>query len=190
MIIYRDQHFASRLSKPPWLEGASDLHIREDADGRLFAIGDGRLVGPAPAKEWQDLGDGWQARLVQPFHPVLLLRKPLWCPLRSVTDQQGRQWMVPQILQKEDGVSLIEATYGPGWIPDYTPAQTKALAVAHWSRQNHASEAPVAVSTACNSAAELLSACYYLTPEVIAVLRLLDNGLMTAVLRRAAGFTD
>lgn len=191
MILYRDTKHVERLTVPIWLEGAPDLHVREDAHGRLFGIGDGRLVGPAE-KGWEDVGDGIQARVVPQFIPCMLQREPAWCRFFALPDLQGRLWPVPQILGT-DGTSLaIKVTYGPGWVEELSPHQQQAVKAARWARQiiTAAVEAgaPVGAVDACQAAAEILSSVLHVSPEALAALRLLDQPFVLVVLRTAAGW--
>ncbi len=192
MILYRDTKHGSRLNPPAWLEGAGDLHVREDADGRLFGIGDGRMVGPAPDKAWVDVGEGIQARLMKPFGPGTLLRRPEWCRTFVIPDQHNRLWPVPQILAADGAALAIQVTYGPGWEPELTQLQQQAEKAARWARQtiSAAVEAgvPLVASDACQAAAELLASILHVSPATLAALRLLDQPFILAVLRTAAGW--
>lgn len=184
MIIVRDTKPRERMCAPPWMEGAADLQSREDGDGRLWGIGDGRLIGPpASEKAWRDIGDDYQGRLIQPFVPALLMRRPFWCPFETVTDQQGREWMAPRILAGD--TLLIQVTYGPGWVPELTPAQAITERVARWARQT--ATQPVETAKAAEACADLMAAVMHVSPGLIAGLRLLDEGLLLAFLRTAKG---
>ncbi len=192
MIVYRDLKHGERLTPPAWLEGAGDLHVREDAGGRLFGIGDGRMVGPAPDKAWVDVGDGIQARMLKPFIPEFLRRQPLWCRSFPIADQQGNVWSVPQILATDGSTLAIQVHYGPGWEPELTPLQQQAEKAARWARQTLTTaietDMQVVVADACQATAEILSAVLYISPQTLAALRLLDQFFMLAVLRTAAGW--
>lgn len=194
MILVRDQRSAERHEPPHWMDGAPDLQCREDANGRIWAIGDGRMVGPEPEAAWRDLGDGWQIRSIKPLAPSLLVRVPLWCGFARITDQQERVWLAPRILAA-DGVTLaIQVTYGPGWVPDLTPAQLSAVAAARWARQTltAAVESGVGLDVAacCAATADILAATYYINADSFAVLRLFDDGFIQRVLRIAAGWPE
>lgn len=195
MLLVRDLQSASRLHAPPWMDGAPDLHVREDVGGRIFGIGDGRLVGPpASERSWTDLGGGYQGRVAGTFVPGLLQRSPAWCRFWSLPDQQGRLWPVPQILAKDGATLAIHVTYGPGWVPDLTPAQTQAVGAARWARQTITAaveaQAPLEAEAACKAAADLLASVLHVSPEVLANLRLLDQPFILAVLRTGAGWVD
>lgn len=191
MILYRDTKSHERITPPAWLEGAADLQSREDQDGRLWGIGDGRLIGPAD-KGWQDVGDGFQARLLKPFNPGLLARSPDWCRFHRATDLHGTLWAVPQILAQDGSTLAIQATYGPGWEIELTPLQAQADKASRWAR--HAisaaveADAPLTVADGCQAAAEILSSVLHVSPQTLAALRLLDQGFVLTVLRTAAGW--
>lgn len=182
MITVRDRR-SDRIGPPPWMDGAADLQSREDANGRLWGIGSGLLVGPAPDRAWTDIGDDYQARLVQPFLPVLLMRRPFWCPFETVADQRGREWMAPVILT--GNALAIQVTFGPGWIPNLSPEQTTAERVARWAQQT--ATQPVETATAAAACADLMATVMHLTPTIVANLSLLDEGLMLEFLRTAKG---
>lgn len=185
MLIVRDTKHVERLGAPPWMADAADLQSREDADGRLWAIGDPRLVGPVKSSTWSDIGDGYQVRIIEPFVPALLMRKPFWCPFEIVEDQRGRQWMAPRILAKAGAILAIQVTYGPDWKPDLSLEQATAERVARWALQT--ADKPVDVTIACTAAADLMAAVMHITSEIVAKLRLLDQGLMLSFLRTAKG---
>ncbi len=192
MIIYKDTKHGERLDPPAWLEGADGLQTREDAGGRLFSIGDGRMVGPAPDKSWTDIEDGIQGRVLKPFAPGTIKRTPEWCRLFYLHDQQARLWPVPQILSADGTTLAIQVTYGAGWQAQLTPLQHQAEKAARWARQTIATAVetgcPIIVSDACQAAAELLASVLHVSPQALAALQLLDQPFILAVLRTAAGW--
>lgn len=192
MILYRDSKHTERITPPAWLEGTEDLQAREDVKGRLFTIGDGRMLDPAHDRAWSPVEDGMQARLLQPFFPSSLLRKPVWCKTYIMPDLQNRLWPVPQILSKDGSTLAIEVTYGPGWQPELTEHQKQAERAARWARQSISAaveaNTPMTVVDACQAAAELLSSVLHISPMTLSALKLLDQGFVLAVLRTAAGW--
>lgn len=149
------------------------------------------MVGPRE-KGWQDVGDGIQAQVLKPFNPCLLARKPDWCRFHAMTDLNGTVWPVPQILSHDGSTLAIQATYGKGWQIELTPLQAQAEKAARWARHalNAAVDgvAPLMVADGCQAAAELLSSVLHVSPETLAALKLLDQGLVLAVLRTGAGW--
>lgn len=194
MIIVRDpQH---RDAIPPWLldeQGAPapDLHAVSDADGDLYGLGDPLLLGSAPARAWTDLGDGYQARLVQPADTGALCRSLGWCRLTQVCDCQGRPWAVPLVLGQAAEVLLVP-TYGPGFVPVWTERQQLAIDRARLARDGLAAgvdgDGQLDAQAACAWAADLLTIANHTTVALLTTLGLLDQTLVLAVLSTAAGY--
>lgn len=190
MILYRDRSASDRKTPPPWLEGAADLVMREDAEGRLWAIGNPLRVGPAPDRAWTSLEDGWQVRQDGDLDTLALARPVPWVPMGQVADQDGRKWQVPLPLSA-DGDSRIACRYGgPLFLPKPTPEQQTLEEIARSARaavlgDEMAQEVPR--QAACVWTAALLAVANHLSPEVVSALDILEDVLIRRVLQAASG---
>jgi hypothetical protein len=185
VIIYRDQSHVSRKTPPAWLEGAANLQVRESAEGRLWGIGSPLVI--QPAKRWHDMDDGWQVGVVEAVDPRELLRDLSWATAKPVVGINGIVWMAPEILTPM-GARAYTCPYGKNWIPQPTEPQTACEEVAKAAREALLAgfeaidgEAQLHLSVPdealCQWAAVLLSTTHYISPEALAVLGLMDQGL-------------
>ncbi len=188
MILYRDLRHVSRCFPPSWIAGAPELQCREDAAGRLWGIGDPTLIGPGTG--WIDLDDGWQVRQVGKLDASQLIRHQLWCDVRPTASLEDVIWIAPAVLTIE-GTRAFRIAYGDNFEPALTETQQRLMTIATEARTLviAAQASGVIDSTiACRYTAELLSAVNYVTPEVLAKLRLLDDALAVDGLVIAAGY--
>jgi hypothetical protein len=123
------------------------------------------------------------------FLPAAIERAQGWFDTESVDDLRGRRWSAPVILTRE-GSRAFRVTYGPTWLPDLTPEQDRAEKIAQAARVEilkayAGHDADLEMATACQWAAELLALTHHLTPGVLGVLGLMDDGLAMGVLRVA-----
>lgn len=191
MLVYRDTKAATRRQAPPFLDGAADLFERADRNGqfRYWGIGNAHLVGER--SDWQDMEDGFQVSVAGPINPQQFRRVMRWCRTVQVEDTQGRQWTAPVILN-EHGDRSILVTYGRDFLPALTNAQTRAVEIAKAARDALVGAQEVEgggldMAVAARWTAELLSLTHHVSMEVLAVLELIDEALILAVLSATTG---
>ncbi len=188
MILYRDLKHAERTEPPEWLldrDGmwAPNLQSRDDADGRLWGIGDAYMVGPHK-NGWEELTGGWQVRLLGKIDPRPLRRNDPWVDTTAVHGLADAEWVAPRILT-DAGNRAFRVTYGRNFLPSLTKRQAHLIAMAEEARAaliNSRDESGVDMDIACRWAAEFISEVHFLTPDVIAVCRLLDDSLVISTL--------
>jgi hypothetical protein len=186
MIIYRDTQHATRRTPPPGCDGAVDLVERPAADGSLWAIGDGILVGPAPDRAWTDIGDGWQARLLDPLDTQRLRRDQRHVTTSWIADLRARHWAAPVVLA-DGGERALRVTYGADFLPALTDDQRHAEAIARAARDALVSNAEIDMALAARWTADLLAFANHVAPATLAALHLIDDALVVGVLSTAAG---
>lgn len=200
MIAYRGQ--APGL--PSWLLGLEDhpeLRHTQRSDGHLVAVCPGWQALPPAEGEWIDCGEGWACSL-----GITWTAPPLRSQARLRTipaqDGQARSWAAPCVLQPFplDGLSF-DVPLGPGWQPLPDAGQAVLIGAARWARQAVLAglecdpdrelfeDVPITLplDRAAAATADLLCAVHHVSPAVLAALRLIDRGLIQAVLLAAAG---
>lgn len=149
---------------------------------------------PGDDATWHDLDDGWQVCEANPDTIPVTLGKPVrWLRVVPVDDGQGRAWLAPVILTPDGARAYTVAYGGPDFLPQPTPAQSAAEAIAReardvilrQSRETNPDGVPQAI--ACRWVASLLAMSHHLSVPTIAALGLVDDALVRAVLHAAAG---
>ncbi len=191
MLIYRDRKHNQRLGPPTWLEDAQDVQQREDAAGRLWAIGEPALVGPRPEGEWRDLGNQWDCCVIGKLDTKPLRRRQLWASLFPSHGVDEIIWMAPEILTPTGEMAIRPPLGGADFLPMPTYSQRRCLDVATAARsaliQASTGGDGLPLSAACRWAAVLLSETHHVPPEVFGC-GLMDEILACQVNRVAAGF--
>lgn len=149
---------------------------------------------PDDSAEWRDLADGWQAcETDPPLSPANLARNLRWCRVVPVDDGRGRAWLAPVILTTAGARAYTVAYGGPDFLPQPTPAQAAAEAIAREARDvvlrstADRAEDGVPTAVACRWVASLLGLTHHLSVETIGALGMVDDDLVRAVLHAAAG---
>jgi hypothetical protein len=183
VIIYRDRQHVTRSTPPACLSGAADLQCRESAHGRLWGIGDGRILGPDA--RWIDIGDGWDSALIGEMTTRELIRDQRWVDVEPVSSLTGITWIVPKILTPECS-RAFRVAYGKDWLPALTPEQARmeAIARAAWDALTNPTSG-IDMAAGCQWAAEMLCAVNHISVEAIQAHQLLDEDLALGCLATA-----
>lgn len=187
MICY---HHLDETSPPPWLVGARDLACRPDpTGGYAFGIGPSYLLGQRTGAVM--LSNGWSVWINGSIDVPRLRRDVRWCNLAPAEDIAGNAWAAPAILDGS-GERGFRVKYGPTFRPALTAEQDAAMILSREARAllinlYHAKKDPTEDEQAamCAWAADLLSIANHITPEVLGMLQILDDSLVTAVLAAA-----
>lgn len=194
MILWQDVSSTDRITPPPWLDGAADLQARECVEGRLWAAGDPRLVGPRLGA-WVALDDGWRALVLPGFDPLSLARSVPWCPTVAVPDVQGRSWSVA-CPRNALGESRIVGTYDEAFVRILTPEQAhlERLSLAAREGINAALPDDDATPAKAPTMAQLgawavgaICAGTHISPQALGRLGLLDEEFVRRVAFAVAG---
>jgi hypothetical protein len=185
MIRFRDT--LSRPQPPPWLEGAANLNRRPARDGELWACGDTLYL--TDAGPWRDIGDGYA--VAGPVADTEAYRRAeCWADFDDVPDLRGHMWSVPRVMDAA-GERLFRVSYGPDFLPELTPQQSRMLEVAKAARDaltaGQQGTQDVDMRLACQWAAELLCVGYHLSVKSVAGLGILDDALVIGALSLAVG---
>ena len=191
MLVFQDAQARERQTPPAFLAGAVDLLQVEDRKGlhRWWGIGNAHLVGP-DGKEFRELSDGWSVAITGLINPADYRRDIRWASCADAEDTRGRAWRAPRILS-EGGERIILVTYGRDFLPTMTPEQARAVEVASAARlavlSAMESGGVVDFSLGARWAAELLAITHHLSVECLAVIGVLDEQLILAVLSVSCG---
>ena len=172
----------SRPTAPPWCAGADDLQRTVCESGDLWGIGDAALLGNAGP--WCAVGDGYS--VAGESGPGELRRPETWADVAHAIDGKGQWWAVPAILN-ERGARGFRVAYGLDWMPALTVQQERLEQIAKSARHALTTGEDVPMPVACQWAAELLSATHYVSPQVLAAMRALDDMLVAQTLAIASG---
>jgi hypothetical protein len=172
----------SRTTPPLWLHGAADLQHTTCADGDLWGIGDAALLGNDGP--WIALPDGYSVG--GEVDPAEIRKPQAWSDTASAIDGEGRWWSVPALLSARGGRNFRVA-YGLDWMPSLTAEQARLEQIAQSARQALTTGEDVPMPVACQWAAELLAAMHYVSPQVLAAMRCLDDMLVAQALAIASG---
>lgn len=184
------------------MAGAPSLcRVELGTGGALVGCGDPWTLESAPDDQWTALDDGWSVRIAGEADPVPR-RQP---GLRTVLapDGQGRQWLVPAVLDPEGQVALplrlgiagrdlVDGQAVPRWEHMPTTAQRRLITIATTIRTEVAAGriAELPAAAAADMTAQLLSATYHLSPAVIGALALIDDRLLVTALLLASGHPE
>lgn len=195
MLLWQDVSRTDRLGPPPCLEGAADLQGREDAGGRLWAVGDGRLLGPQ-ATGWVDLTDGWRVKALPSFDPAALARSLSWCPVAYVEDAQGRAWPVAAP-RSQAGESRIVGAYDEAWNRILSEDQSRLERLSAAAREgilasvaeegSIVAPSPPTVASVCAWAVGAICAAMHISAQALGRLTLLDEILAKRAALTVAG---
>jgi len=184
MIIYRDRK-ADERQVPPWLDGASDVIIREDIKDiriKYYGIGPAHLIGEL--NKWTDLGGGYDAAIAEPLSPYLNAKKITWAQMVEAEDKERRGWYVPRVIR--DGVDLIIPTYDENYLPKFTEEQSALLEIAKAAR-SAIETGGVDISIAARWAVRFICAANYIPEQALLKLGLVDSVLVVNVLEEITG---
>jgi len=192
MIVYL--HPSQSPRTPPWLEGFQppdsvpvELCRRETEYGHLIGVGDPLIFDSPPLRDYCEIADGWRVARVGDLDPLHLLRAQRWARTVRVESIDGLRWQAPVILDADGEEAYLVSYGGPDFLPLRTPVQQRCHDVAVAARAAIEAKRELDMAPACRWAAVLLSATHHVSPEVLAVLGLLDDRLITETLAAATG---
>ena len=178
MICFLDP--AKTPNPPEFLAGARDLGCVAAPDGHIWFAGPVGLLQVAPA--WRDIGGGLKVGgVLEDIDPACLARKPAFAYV-PVLSSAGIEFQAPIVLDAE-GHRAFPVAYGDDWMPELTPAQARALAIAEEIRVANRVDTPM--SALAQWTAELLCLTLHVTPKVLQVLRVIDDQLILGVVDAA-----
>ena len=183
MIYWRSQ---TEGLAAPWLDGNPNVVRR----GRYVWVGSPVVSPDLDACQWLNMGNGWDvATLTDPqkLRPQDYIKPLSWSSMAPpVEDALGRQWLLPALLGP-DGTPCVAQSMrreNGQWVRDFISASQEA-AVA-FAQQIRAEQA-LTVDDLCNAVTSIIDMVYYVDPETVATLGLIDDVLLYHAPRIMAG---
>lgn len=203
MIFFRWKNHTQHQEMPPELVGFRDLSGSDLAvchsfreDGHIAGICDPILWRPPSVDAaWVEGPEGWDVVATDGAPDGgSFMRGDAWCKVILVQDAKGRFWGAPSLLTAT-GVRAFSVAYaGKSFLPQPTPQQDEALALATEARtvlQSAASGgAPMTTEQLMPWAAYLLTLTTHISVDTVAQCGLLDELLAQRIVAASAGLYD
>jgi hypothetical protein len=178
MIVWRSD------TPPAFLAGAVDCQRM----GRIHWVASAGIIPPVDDLEWISTKAGYDVALHGDPEPMRLLRETTWQIPAQIIDGRGRIWPAPVLLLPggTEATPRVRRMLPDGtWTHEYCDdRQRRALEAAH-ACSAHYGDADEAMTTAW--ALAILEAVLHLDGVTIGVLGLLDDVLVSHVLRLSSG---